>query len=181
MHRDGSRRLRCGKTAVVSQESGENEEMAAYWARSAAGPRSSASTEFLRFAPSPFGGGCKKSFREVCKAAVRRVKSASGDTCGGCGNPAQQGYVSPAAPLTQVKHILSETAATRGLFQQTDGTENCSPSRSIWHHQRCTRPLPLPFIRFSTSATFTRLKSPPMVCLRQLAATANSSAVFSSS
>ena len=47
--------------------------------------------------------------------------------------------------------------------------------------QRSTRPEPEPFIRLSTSLTLTRLKSPPMVCLRQLAATANSSAVFSSS
>ena len=42
--------------------------------------------------------------------------------------------------------------------------------------QRSTRPEPEPFIRASTSLTVTRLKSPEMVCLRQEAATANSSA-----
>ena len=38
------------------------------------------------------------------------------------------------------------------------------------------RPEPEPFIRASTSLTLTRLKSPGIVCLRQEAATANSSA-----
>src|SRR5690606_32526542 len=46
---------------------------------------------------------------------------------------------------------------------------------------RCTRPEASPPISFSTSATPTRLKSPEIECLRQLAATANSSACRRSS
>ena len=42
--------------------------------------------------------------------------------------------------------------------------------------QRSTRPEPEPFMRLSTSFTVTRLKSPEIVCFRQDAATANSSA-----
>ena len=45
----------------------------------------------------------------------------------------------------------------------------------------CTRPEPSPPISFSTSPTDTRLKSPEMECLRQLAATANASASARSS
>lgn len=41
---------------------------------------------------------------------------------------------------------------------------------------RCTRPVASPSLSFTTSETLTRLKSPIMECLRQLAATANSSA-----
>ncbi len=40
----------------------------------------------------------------------------------------------------------------------------------------CTLPVPSPPMSFSTSQTPTRLKSPMTLCLRQLAATANSSA-----
>ena len=46
--------------------------------------------------------------------------------------------------------------------------------------QRCTRPVPSPLASFSTSETLTRLKSPMTLCLRQEAATANSSACWRS-
>ena len=41
---------------------------------------------------------------------------------------------------------------------------------------RCTLPVPSPPMSFVTSETETRLKSPMMLCFRQLVATANSSA-----
>ena len=43
----------------------------------------------------------------------------------------------------------------------------------------CTLPEPSPFASFSTSSDVTLLKSPSIVCFRQLAATANSSASLS--
>lgn len=49
-----------------------------------------------------------------------------------------------------------------------------SKIRQTSQHQRCTLPEASPPASFETSSTVTMLKSPSMLCFRQLAATANS-------
>ena len=100
----------------------------------------------------------------------------------------RRGSLLPRPPVCQKVFFdtLSRCHAARFLyainahtFCYPAGNEGKQPNgrfRPLHKSYRCTRPVPSPPIRRTTSATPTRLKSPMMECFRQDAATANARA-----
>ena len=117
--------------------------------------------------PRQRGGVLQNPARERVYRAARALR---------LGRQSRRGVQHVPAKPQFARQVVDEGPEADALHDPAQVDANAPPRPLL--HQRCTRPEPPPLSRAFTSSTVTRLKSPGTECLRQLAATAKSSACW---